>query len=115
MSDIYTPTMKLIRLATADEFGIEVLDLVSDRRARRVARPRQVAMWLGRHLTTCSLPAIGRELGDRDHTTVMHGIDRVDELMAKDAEFAARVRLLRHALEWPAGTLADLVREEMAA
>lgn len=100
---IYTPTMALIKLAVQDEFDVEALDLISARRARRVARPRQVAMWLARKLTTLSLPQIAAHLGGRDHTTVMHGIGRIDDLMREDRPFAARVELLRHALEWPAG------------
>jgi chromosomal replication initiation ATPase DnaA len=61
-----------------------VSDLLSRRRARWVARPRQLAMWLSRHLTPCSLPEIGHAF-DRDHTTVMHGIARTDARMADPA------------------------------
>ena len=58
----------------------------SARRARAVARPRQVAMYLAKQLTSRSLPEIGRKFGNRDHTTVMHAVQRVGELMARDAE-----------------------------
>ena len=75
-------------------FGISQLDLLSRRRGRVQARPRQVAMWLARHATPCSLPEIGRAF-DRDHTTVMHGIERVEARMAEDPGFAATVRELR--------------------
>jgi len=87
-----TPSIPDIQSAVADTFGLTVLDLLSRRRARAVSRPRQVAMWLCRHTTLHSLPEIGRAFGDRDHTTVMHAISRVDELMAADPVFAARVR-----------------------
>ena len=86
------PTIPAIQTVVADRFGMTVLDLLSRRRARAVARPRQVAMWIARHATLHSLPEIGRAFGDRDHTTVMAAIRRVDALMAADPAFAARVR-----------------------
>ena len=95
------PSMWLIKETVADEFAITILDLESDRRARKIARPRQVAMWLARELTTLSLPAIGLHFGNRDHTTVMHAIGRIAGLMAADEEFAAKVRLLWRALACP--------------
>ena len=71
----------------------------SARRARAVARPRQVAMYLAKQLTPRSLPEIGRKFGGRDHTTVMHAVARVAELMKQDAGFAEDVALLRKMLE----------------
>jgi chromosomal replication initiator protein len=71
----------------------------SARRARAVARPRQVAMFLAKQLTSRSLPEIGKKFGNRDHTTVMHAITRVQELMERDADFAENVELLRSMLE----------------
>ncbi len=89
------PTIPAIQTVVADRFGMTVLDLLSRRRARAVARPRQVAMWIARHATLHSLPEIGRAFGDRDHTTVMAAIARVDALMAADPLFAARVEQCR--------------------
>jgi chromosomal replication initiator protein len=71
----------------------------SARRARNIARPRQIAMYLAKQLTSKSLPDIGRHFGDRDHTTVMHAVNRVTELIAQDAAFAEDVDLLRRTLE----------------
>ena len=71
----------------------------SARRARAVARPRQVAMYLAKQLTSRSLPEIGRKFGNRDHTTVMHAVSRVTELMERDGTFAEDVELLRRLLE----------------
>jgi chromosomal replication initiator protein len=71
----------------------------SARRARNVARPRQVAMYLAKQLTSRSLPEIGRRFGNRDHTTVMHAVSRVAELMQADGSFAEDVELLRRMLE----------------
>jgi Bacterial dnaA protein helix-turn-helix len=86
-----TPTILRIQLAVADRLGVTVFDLLSRRRARKIARPRQIAMWLARHTTPCSLPEIGRAFGGRDHTTVMHAIARIDGLMAADLAFSQTV------------------------
>ena len=67
--------------------------------ARSVARPRQVAMYLAKQLTTRSLPEIGRKFGGRDHTTVMHAVRKVDELREHDTSFNEDVELLRRMLE----------------
>jgi chromosomal replication initiator protein len=74
-------------------------DMVSARRARSVARPRQVAMYLAKHLTSRSLPEIGKKFGNRDHTTVMHACTRVTELISADSSFAEDVNLLKKMLE----------------
>ena len=84
-------TIHDIQSLVAQRFGVTVLDLVSDRRGRAQARPRQVAMWLARHTTTHSLPAIGRAFGDRDHSTVIQAIRRVEERMAADVGFSRTV------------------------
>ena len=88
-------TIHDIQQIVAQGFGVEVCDLTSRRRGRREARPRQVAMWLARAATPCSLPEIGRAFGNRDHTTVMHAIRQVDERIAADLGFAYLVRTLR--------------------
>ncbi|HJM60139.1 MAG TPA: helix-turn-helix domain-containing protein, partial [Alphaproteobacteria bacterium] len=71
----------------------------SARRAQMVARPRQVAMYLAKQLTQRSLPEIGRKFGNRDHTTVMHAVRKIDQLSQSDAGFAEDVELLRRMLE----------------
>ncbi len=70
----------------------------SARRARAVARPRQVAMYLAKQLTSRSLPEIGRKFGGRDHTTVMHAVKKVEQLSEFDSSFAEDVELLRRML-----------------
>ena len=77
---------------------MRVSDMHSDRRARTVARPRQVGMYLAKHLTQRSLPEIGRKFGGRDHTTVIHAVRKVEELMAMDPGFAEDIELLRRTL-----------------
>jgi chromosomal replication initiator protein len=71
----------------------------SARRSRAVARPRQVAMYLSKQLTSRSLPEIGRAFGGRDHTTVMHAVRKVEELVKLDTAFAEDVELLTRMLE----------------
>ncbi len=92
-------TIEEIQKRVAEHFNIKVADMHSARRARAVARPRQVAMYLSKQLTARSLPEIGRRFGGRDHTTVMHAVKKVEELKVTDNEFAEDVELLRRMLE----------------
>jgi chromosomal replication initiator protein len=92
-------TIEEIQKRVAEHFNIRVSDMHSARRARSVARPRQVAMYLAKQLTSRSLPEIGRKFGGRDHTTVMHAVRKVDELRERDSSFAEDVDLLRRMLE----------------
>jgi chromosomal replication initiator protein len=92
-------TIEEIQKKVAEHWSMRLTDMSSARRARAVARPRQVAMYLAKQLTSRSLPEIGRKFGNRDHTTVMHAVSRVTELMERDAGFAEDVELLRRMLE----------------
>jgi chromosomal replication initiator protein len=92
-------TIEEIQKRVAEHYNIRLSDMHSARRSRAVARPRQVAMYLAKQLTTRSLPEIGRKFGGRDHTTVMHAVRKVDELRALDAGFGDDVELLRRMLE----------------
>ncbi|MEX2454795.1 MAG: chromosomal replication initiator protein DnaA [Rhodospirillaceae bacterium] len=92
-------TIEEIQKRVAEHFNIRVADMHSARRSRAVARPRQVAMYLSKQLTSRSLPEIGRKFGGRDHTTVMHAVKKVDELRGLDMSFAEDVDLLRRMLE----------------
>jgi chromosomal replication initiator protein len=92
-------TIEEIQKRVAEHFNIKFAEMVSARRARAVARPRQIAMYLSKQLTARSLPEIGRHFGGRDHTTVMHAVKKVDELKAADPSFAEDVELLRRMLE----------------
>ncbi|MBC7670759.1 MAG: chromosomal replication initiator protein DnaA, partial [Gemmatimonadaceae bacterium] len=77
-------TIDDIQKATADHYGMKQADLLSERRNRAIARPRQAAMWLAKQLTTRSLPDIGRRFGGRDHTTVLHAVRRIEALRVDD-------------------------------
>jgi chromosomal replication initiator protein len=92
-------TIDEIQRRVCEHYKIRVTDMASPRRARNVARPRQVAMYLAKVLTSRSLPEIGRKFGNRDHTTVMHAVARIGELMQRDPVFAEEVELLRQMLE----------------
>ena len=83
----------------AEHFNIKLAEMTSSRRARVVARPRQVAMYLAKQLTSRSLPEIGRKFGGRDHTTVMHAVKKIEELIASDRALAEDVELLRRMLQ----------------
>jgi chromosomal replication initiator protein len=92
-------TIDEIQKRVAEHYNIRLADMHSARRARAVARPRQVAMYLAKQLTSRSLPEIGRKFGGRDHTTVMHAVRKVEELKTIDSSFADDVELLRRMLE----------------
>lgn len=84
-------SIRAIVEATAAHYGFSRVELLAHRRAQAVVRPRQVAMYLARRLTVCSLPEIGRRMGGRDHTTVMHGVARVEQRLATEPETAEEV------------------------
>ena len=92
-------TIEEIQKRVAEHYNVRIADMHSARRARAVARPRQVAMYLSKQLTSRSLPEIGRKFGGRDHTTVMHAVRKIEELKATDNGFAEDVELLRRMLE----------------
>ena len=92
-------TIEEIQKKVAEHYNIRLSDMYSARRARSVARPRQIAMSLAKQLTSRSLPEIGRKFGGRDHTTVMHAVRKVEQLCETDASFAEDVDLLRRMLQ----------------
>tara|TARA_R110002110_G_scaffold13596_19_gene64830 strand:+ start:1384 stop:2757 length:1374 start_codon:yes stop_codon:yes gene_type:complete len=88
-----------IQRKVSDHYNIRLSDMIGPKRLRSYARPRQVAMYLCKQMTSRSLPEIGRRFGGRDHTTVMHGVKRIEELKASDDQIAEDLQLLRRALE----------------
>jgi chromosomal replication initiator protein len=91
-------TIDDIQKATSEHYGMKQADLISERRNRSIARPRQAAMWLAKQLTTRSLPDIGRRFGGRDHTTVLHAVRRIEALRAEDASLARDLEALTRKL-----------------
>ncbi|MGR3342245.1 MAG: chromosomal replication initiator protein DnaA [Paracoccaceae bacterium] len=92
-------TVEEIQRKVAEHYNIRLSDIIGPKRVRTIARPRQVAMFLAKRMTTRSLPEIGRRFGGRDHTTVMHGVRRIEELKIKDHQIAEDLELLRRNLE----------------
>ncbi|TNC74219.1 chromosomal replication initiator protein DnaA [Rubellimicrobium roseum] len=88
-----------IQRKVAEHYHIRLADLIGPKRLRSFARPRQMAMYLAKTMTSRSLPDIGRRFGGRDHTTVMHGVRKIEELLGTDAQIADDLEILRRALE----------------
>ncbi len=92
-------TLEEIMRKVGEHYGLRISDLVGPRRSRAIARPRQVAMYLAKAMTSKSLPDIGRAFGGRDHTTVLHAVRRIEALRAADARIADDLEYLRRQLE----------------
>lgn len=92
-------TVEEIQRRVSEHYSIRLSDMIGPKRVRSIARPRQVAMYLSKQLTSRSLPEIGRRFGGRDHTTVMHGVRRIEELKTLDSQMFEDVEMLRRALE----------------
>ncbi|MBI1217235.1 MAG: chromosomal replication initiator protein DnaA [Rhodobacteraceae bacterium] len=92
-------TIEEIQRKVAEHYNVRLSDMIGPKRVRTIARPRQIAMYLAKQLTPRSLPEIGRRFGGRDHTTIMHGVRRIEELMAQDSQMAEDLQLLRRLLE----------------
>ena len=90
LKDVYKnskiTTIEKIQNVTSNFYSISLEEMLSQRRSRPLARPRQIAMYLAKKLTTRSLPEIGRKFANRDHTTVIHAVKKIDELIRKDNE-----------------------------
>ena len=91
-------TVDEIQKAVCEHYGLKQADLLSERRTRAIARPRQVAMSLAKSLTTRSYPDIGRRFGNRDHTTVLHAVRQIEKLKGEDPSIAADVEALTRRL-----------------
>ena len=92
-------TIEEIQRKVSEYYNIRLSDMIGPKRLRSIARPRQVAMFLAKQLTPRSLPEIGRRFGGRDHTTIMHGVRRIEELKATDSQLSDDVQLLRRHLQ----------------
>ena len=92
-------TVDQIQKKVAEHYNVKMSDMHSSRRSRNIARPRQIAMFLSKNLTTRSLPEIGRKFGGRDHTTVIHAIKKVNELVKNDSSLAEDIEILTRSLQ----------------
>ena len=82
---------RLVQIAVSEKFRVSVDELVGTKRSRSIVLPRQVAMYLSRELTSASLPCIGRAFGGKDHTTVMHSVQKIEKLIQSDKQLAETV------------------------
>ncbi|MEN9410618.1 MAG: hypothetical protein RL216_2592 [Pseudomonadota bacterium] len=92
-------TIEEIQRKVAEHYNIRLSDMIGPKRVRTIARPRQIAMYLAKQLTPRSLPEIGRRFGGRDHTTIMHGVRKIEELMATDSQLNDDLQMLRRLLQ----------------
>ena len=92
-------TVEDIQRKVAEHYNIRLSDMIGPKRLRTIARPRQVAMYLAKTLTTRSLPDIGRRFGKRDHTTIMHGVRKIEELRDSGPQLSEDIDLLRRLLQ----------------
>ena len=93
-----TINVESIQNLVASHFNLNIQELLSPRRSRSLARPRQIAMYLAKQFTTNSLPDIGRKFSNRDHTTVIHAVKKIDELMKNDNDIRQNVLDLKKKL-----------------
>ena len=94
-----TPIDTNIQRVVARQYNVSRADLLSSRRTANVVRPRQVAMYLAKTLTLRSLPEIGRRFGGRDHTTVLHAVRKIENLVTTDTALAEEIELLKRQLQ----------------
>lgn len=92
-------SLELVQKTVSDFYKIKVADMYSQKRTRAIARPRQVAMWLTRELTSHSLPEIGEAFGGRDHTTVMHACRTIIDLRGKDTRLNNDLHVLMQTIK----------------
>jgi chromosomal replication initiator protein len=92
-------TIEEIQRKVAEHYNIRLSDMIGPKRVRTIARPRQIAMYLAKQLTFRSLPEIGRRFGGRDHTTIMHGVRKIEELMSTDSQLSDDLQMLRRQLQ----------------
>ena len=91
-------SIESIQNIVASYFNLKIDEMLSARRSRSLARPRQIAMYLAKQNTTNSLPEIGRKFSNRDHTTVIHAVKKIEELMKKDNEIKQNVMEIKKKL-----------------
>ena len=99
VSDPDIKSVHSIIKVVAEHHGLTRVELCSDRRFKRLVWPRQVAFWIANRCTRFSLQEIGRRFGNRDHTTVMHAVRKIEELKISDLSIAEDVELLKRQLQ----------------
>ena len=80
------PQVSLLQKQVAEQFGLRLPEIKAKNNSRQIVFPRQIAMYLAKHLTEASLPEIGRQFGGKHHTTVLHSIDKIEEQRKNDKD-----------------------------
>ena len=88
-----------IQRVVARHYNVSKQDLLSNRRTRTIVKPRQVAMYLAKMMTPRSLPEIGRRFGGRDHTTVLHAVRKIEDMVGADQQLAKELELLKRLID----------------
>ena len=94
-----TLSIDLIQKKVAAYFNINQSDITGKKRSQNIVVPRQIAMYLSRELTDSSLPKIGKEFGGKDHTTVLHAIDKIEKNISSDSGLEKDLKNLRDELQ----------------
>ena len=97
-SQIKVITVDKIQNVVSNYYNIALSEMLSQRRSRPLARPRQIAMYLAKKLTTRSLPEIGRRFANRDHTTVIHAVKTISRLSEQDDEMKKNINQIKSIL-----------------
>lgn len=95
---VRTVSVDLIQRVTAQYYKISKKEMLADRRTRKLSRPRQIAMYLAKTMTMRSLPEIGRFFANRDHTTILHGVRKIERLITDDPSYAFEINQIRRAI-----------------
>src|SRR5882672_185275 len=90
-------TIESIQKATAEQFGLRLVEIKAKNNSRAIVYPRQIAMYLAKHMTEASLPEIGRQFGGKHHTTVLHSVEKIEEVRKNDKDLN---RLLNKSLSF---------------
>ena len=91
-------TVELIQKVVAEQFGIKVTELKSDKRLKNFVQARQVAIWLSRDMTKCSYPDIGIKFGGKDHSTVIYATKKIEKALKEDSKLHKIVEEIKHTL-----------------
>jgi len=91
-------TIESIQKATAEQFGLRLVEIKAKKNSRAIVYPRQIAMYLAKHLTEASLPEIGRQFGGKHHTTVLHSVEKIDEARKNDKDLNRLINKLTEQL-----------------
>ena len=91
-------TIDSIQRAVAEQFGLKLPEIKAKNNSRAIVYPRQIAMYLSKHLTDASLPEIGRQFGGKHHTTVLHSIDKIEECRKSDKDLNRMLNKLTETL-----------------